>query len=58
MYLNGGLSPSKKVVFICFNESSLKMIKNAFYFMLNHEVFGLSGSRPSYPAPGSPKIFN
>ena len=29
-----GVSPSKKVVFICFNESHLKMIKNAFYFML------------------------
>ena len=27
------LSPSKKVGFVCFNESHLKMIKNAFYFM-------------------------
>ena len=25
---------SKKVVFICFNESPLKMVINAFYFML------------------------
>ena len=29
-----GPSPSKKNCFICFNESSLKMIKNAFYFIL------------------------
>ena len=29
-----GLSPSKKVYFIYFNESPLKMMKNAFYFML------------------------
>ena len=29
-----GLSPSKEVCFICFNESSLKMIKNASYFIL------------------------
>ena len=29
-----GLSPSKKFRFICFNESPLKMMKNAFYFIL------------------------
>ena len=29
-----GLSTSKKVVFICFNESPLKVMKNAYYFML------------------------
>ena len=28
-----GLSPSKKVFFICFNDSPLKMMKNAFYFI-------------------------
>ena len=28
------LLPLKKVVFICFDESPLKMIKNAFYVML------------------------
>ena len=28
-----GLSPSKKNCFICFNESSLKVMKNAFYFI-------------------------
>ena len=28
------LSPCKKAVFICFYESPLKMMKNAFYFML------------------------
>ena len=28
-----GLSPSKKNCFICFNESPLKMMKNAFYFI-------------------------
>ena len=29
-----GLSLSKKLCFICFNESPLKIMKNAFYFML------------------------
>ena len=29
-----GLSPSKKICVICFIESPLKMIKNAFYFIL------------------------
>ena len=29
-----GLSPPKKVVFICFNEIPLKMMTNAFYFIL------------------------
>ena len=29
-----GFSPSKKVYFICFIESPLKMMKNAFYFIL------------------------
>ena len=29
-----GLSPSKKVCFICFNESPIKMMKNAFYLIL------------------------
>ena len=29
-----GLSPSKKNIFICWNESPLKMMKNAFYFIL------------------------
>ena len=29
-----GLLPFKKIVLICFNEVPLKMIKNAFYFML------------------------
>ena len=28
------LSPSKKICVICFSEALLKMIKNAFYFML------------------------
>ena len=28
------LSPSKKFFFVCFNGSSSKMMKNAFYFML------------------------
>ena len=32
--LKDGLSPSKKFILICFNESSLKMMKNAFYFIL------------------------
>ena len=31
---NGKISPSKKNLFICFNESPLKMMKNAFYFIL------------------------
>ena len=29
-----GLPPSKKVGFICLNESPLKMMKNAFYFIV------------------------
>ena len=28
------LSPSKKFFVVCFNESPLKMMKNAFYFIL------------------------
>ena len=28
-----GLSPSKKIIFLCFNESPLKIMKNAFYFI-------------------------
>ena len=29
-----GILPFKKIALICFNEVSLKMMKNAFYFML------------------------
>ena len=29
-----GLSPSKNIFFICFNDSPSKMMKNAFYFNL------------------------
>ena len=29
-----GLAPSKKILFICFNKSPLKMTKNVFYFIL------------------------
>ena len=32
--LKVGLSPSKKIVLIYSNESSLKVIKDVFYFML------------------------
>ena len=32
--LKGRLSPSEKICFICFNESPLNMIKNAFYITL------------------------
>ena len=32
--LKVGLSPSKKISVICFIESPLKMMKNAFYFIL------------------------
>ena len=32
--LNIGLSPSRKVGFICLNESPLKMRNNVFYFTL------------------------
>ena len=35
VHVKVGLSPSKKVCFItCFNESPLKMMNNAFYFLL------------------------
>ena len=30
--LKVGLSPSKKIIFVCFNRSPLKMMKNACYF--------------------------
>ena len=33
-FIKVGLSPSKKDCVICFNESPLKMMKNAFYFIL------------------------
>ena len=39
-----GPSPSKKVVFICFKGSPLKVINDAFYFMLK-SVFVLEISR-------------
>ena len=29
-----GLSPSKTIFFICFNDGTSKMMKNAFYFIL------------------------
>ena len=32
--LKVGLSFSKKIIFICFNETLLKMMKNVFYFIL------------------------
>ena len=28
-----GLSPSKKICFVCFNEGPFKTMKNAFYFI-------------------------
>ena len=31
---NVALSPSKKILFICFNENPLKMMKNVFHFIL------------------------
>ena len=34
LVLKVGLSPSKKIYFICFNEDLLKLMKNAFYFIL------------------------
>ena len=41
-YFRFGLSPSKKFVFIHFNESPLKLMKIAFYFMLKALfVFGI-----------------
>ena len=33
-FIKVGLSPSKKVAFICFNENPFKMMINASYFML------------------------
>ena len=34
-----GLSSSKKASFICIKESTLKMMKNAFYFILKGILF-------------------
>ena len=39
-----GLSRSKKFVFIYFNDSSLKMMNNSFYFMLK-DIFFLKTQR-------------
>ena len=33
-----GLPPSKESCLVCFNESPLKMMKNAFYFILTLSV--------------------
>ena len=33
-FIKVGLSPSKKIIFICFNESPLKVMKNTFSFIL------------------------
>ena len=33
-YLISHISPSKKTCFIFFNENTLKMMKNSFYFIL------------------------
>ena len=33
-HVKEGLSPSNKFISVCFNESPLKMMKNAFYFIL------------------------
>ena len=33
-FIKAGLSPSKKVFFICFNNSPSKVMKNVFYFIL------------------------
>ena len=38
MRLKVGLSPSKKVNFICFNKSPLKMIKNVFLFHIKSSL--------------------
>ena len=32
--IKAGLSPSKKICFICFNDNPSKIVKNAFYFTL------------------------
>ena len=64
-----GLSPSKKVGFVCFNESPLKMIKNAFYFILKvlfvHKIFnfcpglfGHLGRRPGFICFDNESIFS
>ena len=37
-----GFSPSKKICFICFHESPLKMMENTFYFILKG-LFLLTG---------------
>ena len=37
--LKAGHLPSKKIIFICFNESPLKMMKNAFCFILKGLFF-------------------
>ena len=38
-HVKEGLSSSNKFISICFNESPLKMMKNAFYFILKALLF-------------------
>ena len=52
-----GLSPFKKIVFICFNEIPLKMMKNTFYFILK-ALFVLKGSRTIAPEENCPQPQN
>ena len=36
LWFKVGFSPSKKICFICFNDSPWKMMKNTFYFILRY----------------------
>ena len=66
--LKVGLSPSKKVSFVCSNGRPLKMMKNAFYFILKAlsilkifkflpKLFGQIGKRASKKAMNNFKIY-
>ena len=64
------ISPSKKVAFICFNESSLKMVKNSFdiiskvffsflrYLNICLDFFDHVGKRPDKKAKVNFKIYD
>ena len=57
-----GLSPFKKVAFICFNENPLKMMKNAFSFHVKSsfcpDVFDHVGKRLNRKTQVNFKIYD
>ena len=53
-----GLSPYKKLAFVCFNESSLKVMTNAVFFPVFVLTFGYVGKQLDKKAMANLKIFD